>query len=89
MDDEVIEVTPISVYDEQHFRSSRRHDPEDDDLQGEAAEFSIGEFMDAVKRKGIKGALNDERLGPHAHLIMLLFMVFIIAIIVSLVTLTN
>lgn len=63
----------------------------DDDFNGnisqeigeEPPEVSIGLLLDTFKKKGLVGALSDEELGPHTHLLMLLGLVTLISIIIG------
>ena len=49
-------------------------------------EFSIGELITLFRELGISEALKDEAWGPHVHLLIILFTVFIIAILIGIIT---
>ena len=49
----------------------------------EPPEVSIGILLDTFKKKGFVKALDDEELGPHTHLLMLLGLVTLISIIIG------
>ena len=55
----------------------------DQEIGDEPPEVSIGLLLDTFKKKGIVEALNDERLGPHTHLLFLLGLVTLISIIIG------
>lgn len=47
--------------------------------------FSFGLLFASIQRRGLIETLNDEALGPHTHLLLLLSIVFLIAIIIGLI----
>ena len=52
-----------------------------DDL-GAPPSFNIGEILETIREKGIRGAMDDTRMGPHVHLFVLLVIIFILTIII-------
>ena len=57
------------------------------DVGEEPPELSIGNIIAAFREKGIMNAINDESMGPHTHLVLLLALVFFLAIIIGIVQL--
>ena len=53
----------------------------------EPPEVSIGIIINAFRTRGIIDTLNDEAMGPHTHLFVLLSIIFLIASIIGLVQL--
>jgi hypothetical protein len=53
----------------------------------EPPEVSISSIISTFRTRGIIDTLNDEVLGPHVHLFLLLSLIFLIAIIVGIVQL--
>ena len=53
------------------------------EISEEPPEFSIGNLITTFREKGIINALNDEAMGPHTHLFLLLTLVFFLAIIIG------
>jgi hypothetical protein len=46
-------------------------------------EVSISSLINTFRKRGIMATLDDENLGPHTHLLLLLGIVFIISIIIG------
>jgi len=55
----------------------------DTEIGDEPPDVSIGLLFSTFRKRGIVDTLNDEALGPHTHLMLLLSIVFIIAIIIG------
>ena len=45
--------------------------------------LNVKNVIDVIKRKGYVGAMQDEAMGPHIHLITILGVVVIIAVVVA------
>jgi len=50
----------------------------------EPPEVSIGSILLAFRTRGFVDTMNDEAMGPHTHLFVLLSIIFFIAIIIGL-----
>lgn len=48
-------------------------------------EFSIGLLLSAFSQRGVFNTMNDEALGPHAHLFVLLCIVFLLASLIGVI----
>jgi hypothetical protein len=46
-------------------------------------EFSISELLNSFRTRGFLATLDDENIGPHSHLIVILGIVFLISIIIG------
>jgi hypothetical protein len=55
----------------------------------EPPEVSIGTIINAFRTRGFMDTINDEVLGPHVHLFVLLSIVFLITIIIGIVQLAS
>ena len=51
----------------------------------EPPEVSIGSIVKAFQTRGFVDTMNDEALGPHTHLFVLLSIIFFIAVIIGLI----
>ncbi len=54
-----------------------------DEVGEEPPEFSIGLLLHSFRTRGFFQTLNDENIGPHSHLIVILGIVFIISILIG------
>ncbi len=57
------------------------------EIGDEPPEMSIGSIINTFRTRGIIDALNDEVMGPHTHLFLLLSIVLLIAIIIGFIQL--
>ena len=55
----------------------------DTEIGDEPPDVSVGLILSNFRKRGIVATLNDEALGPHTHLMLLLSIVFIIALIIG------
>jgi len=55
------------------------------EIGDEPPEFSIGNVIESFSKRGLINTINDEVIGPHAHLLFLLFIILIIGIIVGVI----
>ncbi|HDD59992.1 hypothetical protein B6U83_01675 [Thermoplasmatales archaeon ex4484_36] len=44
--------------------------------------FNIGEILKTIREKGLRGAMDDPRMGPHVHLFVILCIIFLVTIII-------
>lgn len=44
--------------------------------------FNIRDILDTIKEKGLRGAMDDPRMGPHVHLFVILCIIFLVTIII-------
>ena len=51
--------------------------------------FNIGEILNTIKEKGLRGAMDDPRMGPHVHLFVILCIIFLVTIIIMGVSLLS
>jgi hypothetical protein len=56
----------------------------DPDLQ-EPPALTFGNVVGVLRRKGFVGAMTDEAMGPHIHLITIIGIVVIISVVVGIV----
>ena len=57
----------------------------DQELPEDPPEFSIGVLMSNFSTRGVFNTINDEALGPHAHLFVLLCIVFLLAMLIGVI----
>ena len=56
---------------------------QEQELGEEPPDASIGSIISSFRTRGFKETLNDEGMGPHTHLFVLLGLVFFIAVFVG------
>ena len=54
-----------------------------EEIGEEPPKVSFGILLDNFRSRGFKETMNDESLGPHTHLLLLLSMIFLISIIIG------
>jgi hypothetical protein len=54
-----------------------------EEIGEEPPQVSIGGLINSFRTRGINATLNDENIGPHSHLLLLLSLVFLISIIIG------
>ena len=57
------------------------------EIPDEPPKVSIGSIIENFRTRGLVATLDDEVLGPHTHLFVLLSIVFLIAIIIGIIQL--
>ncbi len=82
-DDDLVEVKPL---DPKATADSDSIYIPDQPIPEEPPDFSIGEMIGMFRERSFSEILQDEAWGPHVHLLIILFTVFIIAIIIGLIT---
>jgi hypothetical protein len=66
-------------------RSESRFTEDTPVVGDEPPDVSIGSIINTFRTRGIMDTLNDEELGPHTHLFLLLSIVLFITIIIGIV----
>ena len=55
----------------------------EEEIGEEPPEFSIKDLLRSFRTRGIKATLDDENIGPHSHLVVLLGIIFLISIVIG------
>ena len=59
----------------------------DQPIPDEPPEFSIGKVLKLFRERSFSEVIKDEAWGPHVHLVLILFIVFVIAIVIGIIQL--